>query len=137
MTSLNQHMAQKFHKFRVFIKTQKLWNFWAVLNPCLDLMLLFKNCIRIRIASFWRPAMKLYWPLLGQKKTCLVIFLWKRKTSSDVFLANVISNGLYQAIKNNIVAKKTTELVLLFHKNITKQVFLCPNMNHKWFKVLI
>ena len=29
-------------------------------------------------------------------------------------LANIISNGLYQVIINNIVAKKTTELVLLF-----------------------
>ena len=48
-----------------------------------------------------------------------------------VFLANV------QAIRNNIVAKKTTELVLLFHKNLTKLVFLPPNMSQKNFKVLI
>ena len=30
------------------------------------------------------------------------------------------------AIRNNIVAKKTSELVLLFHKNITKLVVLEP-----------
>ena len=35
-----------------------------------------------------------------------------------------------------ILAKKTTELVLLFHKNITKLVFLRPNMSQKSFKVL-
>ena len=38
---------------------------------------------------------------------------------------------LYQAIRNNIVAIKTTELVLLFHKNITKLVFLWPNISQK------
>ena len=42
----------------------------------------------------------------------------------------------YQAIRNNIVAKKTTELVLLFHKKTTKLVFLWPNMSQKCFKVL-
>ena len=47
------------------------------------------------------------------------------------------SNGLIQAIRNNIVTKKTTELVLLFHKNITKLVFHWPNMGQKSFKVLI
>ena len=52
MTSLNQDMAFKL----LFIKTLNLWNFWAVLKPCLDLMMSFKNCIRIRIAIFWRPA---------------------------------------------------------------------------------
>ena len=30
-----------------------------------------------------------------------------------------------------ILAKKTTELVLRFHKNITKLVFLWPNMSQK------
>ena len=34
------------------------------------------------------------------------------------------------------MAKKTTELVLLFPKNITKLVFLWPNMGQKSFKVL-
>ena len=29
------------------------------------------------------------------------------------------------------LAKKTTELVLIFHKNITKLVFLWPNMSKK------
>ena len=36
-----------------------------------------------------------------------------------------------------MLAKKTTELVRLFHKNITKLVFLWPNMSQKSFKVLI
>ena len=36
-----------------------------------------------------------------------------------------------------ILAKKTTELVLFFHKDITKLVFLWPNMRQKYFKVLI
>ena len=56
----------------------------------------------------------LFWPILSQRKTSLVVFL-----VTILFLM-----ALYQAIRNNIVAKKTTELVLLFHKNITKLVFL-------------
>ena len=34
------------------------------------------------------------------------------------------------------LAKKTTELVLLFYKNITKLIFLWLNMDQKNFKVL-
>ena len=68
------------------------------------------------------------WPILYQRKTSLVVFLWKRRTSSVVCSVNIISNGLIQAIRNNIVAIKTTELVLLFHKKTTKLVFLCPNV---------
>ena len=56
----------------------------------------------------------------------------KENEFSCLFGHNIISNGLYQAIR-----QKTTELVLLFHKNITKLVFLCPKMGQKCFKVLI
>ena len=52
----------------------------------------------------------LVWLILGQRKT--------------------------QTIRNNIVAKKTTELVLFFHKNITKLISLWPNMGQKCIKVL-
>ena len=39
------------------------------------------------------------------------------------------------AIRNNIVAKKRTELVVPFHKKTTKLVFLWPNMDQLCFKV--
>ena len=55
-------------------------------------------------------------------------------TSSDVSLATILFLMAY--IRNNIEAKKTNELVLLFHKNISKLVFLWPNMGQKRFKVL-
>ena len=42
----------------------------------------------------------------------------------------------YKAIRNNIVAKKTTELVLHFYKKTTKLVFIWPNMGQKSIKVL-
>ena len=48
-----EHKACSQKSVIVFIKN--LWNFWAVLKPCLDLMMSFKNCIRIRIASFCHP----------------------------------------------------------------------------------
>ena len=35
------------------------------------------------------------------------------------------------AIRNNIVAKKTTEFVLLFHKSITKLIFFWSNWDKK------
>ena len=38
---------------------------------------------------------------------------------------------------NNFVAKKTTELFVLFHKKKTKLVFLWPNLGQLCFKVLI
>ena len=59
------------------------------------------------------------------------------RTSSVVFLATILFLMENLAIRNNIVTKKTTELVLLFHKNITKLVFLWPNMSQKNIKVLI
>ena len=46
-----------------------------------------------------------------------------KKENSVVLLANTISNGLIWPLET-ILAKKTTELVLLLHKNITKLVFL-------------
>ena len=51
-------------------------------------------------------------------------------------MTNIISIGQIYAIRNNIVAKKTTELVLLLHKKTTKLVFLWLNMGQKSFKVL-
>ena len=52
------------------------------------------------------------------------------------FLANINSNGLVQAIRNNIVAKKTTEIVILFHKKTTKSVFLWLILSQKSIKML-
>ena len=60
----------------------------------------------------------------------------KKENKFSCFWANIISNGLYQAIINNIVAKKTTEIVLLFHKKTTKLVFLWPNMGQKHESVI-
>ena len=50
----------------------------------------------------------------------------KENEFSCLFGHNIISNGL-----EIILAKKTTELVLLFHINETKLVFLWPNMGQK------
>ena len=52
MTSLNQDMALKLLRNfinLVFIKTRKHWNFWAALKPYSDLMMSFKNFIRMRV----------------------------------------------------------------------------------------
>ena len=54
----------------------------------------------------------------------------KENKFSCLFDKDIISNGLIQA-------KKTTELVLLFHKKTTELVFPWPNMGQKCFKVLI
>ena len=59
----------------------------------------------------------------------------KNENEFSFFCHNIISNGLIKAIRNNIVTKRTTELVLLFHKNITQLIFLRPNMGQKSFKV--
>ena len=41
------------------------------------------------------------------------------------------------AIRNNIVAKKTTELFLRFHKKTTKLVLIWPNIGQLCLEVLI
>ena len=60
----------------------------------------------------------------------------KENEFSCLFGHNIISNGLYQAIRYNVEAKKTTEFVFFFHKNLIKLVFLWPNMSQKCFKML-
>ena len=78
----------------------------------------------------------LFWPILGQRKISLVIFLWKRRTSSVVFLATILFLIAYIKPLEIILAKKTTELVLIFHKKKTKSIFLWPNMGQKSIKVV-
>ena len=78
----------------------------------------------------------LFWLTLGQRKSSLVVFLWKRRTSSVVFLATILFLMSWYRLLETIFAKKTTKLVLLFHKNITKLVFLWPNVSQKYFNVL-
>ena len=53
------------------------------------------------------------------------------------FETSIHNFAIYKAIRNNIMAKKTTELVLLSHKKTTKLVFVWPNMDQLCFKVLI
>ena len=60
--------------------------------------------------------------------------------SVELNTANIYINPLkriwpYKAIRNNIMAQKTTELVLLFNKKTTKLLFLWPNMGHLCLKV--
>ena len=51
--------------------------------------------------------------------------------NSVVFLATILFLMAYIRPLEIILAKKTTVFVLLFHKNITKLVFLWPNMSQK------
>ena len=72
--------------------------------------------------------LNILWPILGQRKSSLVVFLWKRRMSSVFFFNQYIYRPLEILL---------AELVLLFYKNITKLDFLWPNMGHKTFTVLI
>ena len=45
-------------------------------------------------------------------------------TNPSLYFIIIIFNDLYQAIRNNIVVKMTTEFVLFFHKKTTKLIFL-------------
>ena len=79
----------------------------------------------------------LFRPILGQRKTSLVIFLFRWRTSSVVFLSTILFLMAYIRQLEMILAKKTTELVFFFHKKTTKLVFLWHNMGQKILKVLI
>ena len=65
-----------------------------------------------------------------------LLIIWRSKCFKN-FLECLTLWCLISAFINNIVAKKTTEIVLLFHKNTTKLLFLWPNMGQKIIKVLI
>ena len=67
----------------------------------------------------------LFWAILGQRKTSLVVFLWKIRTSSVVFSATILFLMAWYRPLEIILAKKTTKLV-----------FLWPNMDQKSMKVL-
>ena len=93
---------------------------------------------RIYLFSYGRfclNTLKLFGPYQAKGKL-VQLYFYEKGERVQLSLANIISNGLIQAMRNNIVAIKTTELFLLFHKNITKLVFLCPNMGQKSIKVL-
>ena len=72
------------------------------------------------------------------KKFKILYILQLNATNNAMYLTlflthfglNIISNVLYLAMRNNI-GQKTTELVLIFHKYITKLVFLWLNMAQK------
>ena len=50
--------------------------------------------------------LKLFWPILGQRKNSLVIFFMKKENEfSCLFGHNIISISLYQTIRNNIADK--------------------------------
>ena len=77
-----------------------------------------------------------FWGILGQRKTSLVVFLWKKRTSLVVFLATILFLMTYIRLLEIILTKKNTELVLFFHKNTTKLVFIWSNITQKSIKVL-
>ena len=81
--------------------------------------------------------LKHFWLILDQKKISLVVFLWKRRTNSVVYLATILFIMAWYRPIEIILAKKTTELVLLFHKKTTKLIFFWSNMSQICFKVLI
>ena len=88
----------------------KLLYYLFVETRCINIFQLY---VKLRIFNSVDTLM-LFWPILGP-----ILFL----------IAYIRPLGI-------ILDKKTTELVLLFHKNITKLVFLWPNMSQKCFKVL-
>ena len=54
--------------------------------------------------------MKLFWPALGQRKTSLLIFLWKRRTISIVFLATKLFIMAWFRREHNVEFHATTRL---------------------------
>ena len=66
----------------------------------------------------------------------LIYILREKKSSNIRYLRLNVTEITHKAIRNNTVAKNTTELVLFLHKNTTNLVFLWHNMSQKCFKVL-
>ena len=81
--------------------------------------------------------MKHNWLILGQSKTILVVFLWKMRTNSVVFLATILFlmalYGHYKQYRD----QKDNWTSSPFSWKATRIVFLWPNMGQLCFKVLI
>ena len=104
-------------------------------------LLLISLCyimIWIKVINFYIiNTLKPFWSILGQRKASLVIFFMKKENEfSCFFLATILDLMAYIRPLEIILAKKKTELIFLFHKNITKLAFLWANMNQKCFKAL-
>ena len=61
----------------------------------------FMNDLKILMFN----TLKHFWPRLGQRKTSLDIFMKRENKFSYLFGHNIISNGIYQAIRNNFGQK--------------------------------
>ena len=120
-----------------------LGNVFFFIQPCQFFCLIklymlhikYLYCICIYALFYYFNNLMVFWPILDQRKTSLVFFLWKRRTSSVVFWSILFLMAWYKTLEV-ILFKKNTEIVLLFHKKTTKQVFLWPNMGQKTIKVL-
>ena len=91
----------------------------SLINPTLKLLHYFYVVfVLMKLPSLINTLM-LFWFILDQRKSSLVVFLWRRRTSSVVFLSNI------------------RPLVIILAKKTTKLVFTWPNMSQKIKKVLI
>ena len=84
--------------------------------PCLFVALVFTNSYKINIKLHLNNKI---WHCYHNSSRCGIPVYYH----FEAFLVHIISNGMIKAIRNNIVAKLTTEL-------------LWPNMDQKYFKVL-
>ena len=88
----------------------------------------FKDIERLKkshIYIFVINTLKHSWLIFDQRKTSLVILLWKRRTSSVLsFFGQILFLITYIRSLEILLVKKTTQLILLFHKKTTKLVFL-------------
>ena len=60
---------------------------------------------RVTVEYLIFNTLKLFWLILGQRKLAFLSFYEKEKEFSCHFGHNIISNGLNQAIRNNIGQK--------------------------------
>ena len=78
----------------------------------------------------------LFWLTLGQWKTSKVVFLKKKNEFSCLFGHNIISNSLYQTIRNDIGKKRQLNSFFFFIKRQLSQFSLDPIWAKKSIKVL-
>ena len=82
----------RFNKKNILMKEYRVFEFyiwWTERHFC-KIEKDYDSIIFLPFLTLW-SFFGTYWT---KRKTSLVIFLWKRRTSSVVFLANIISSGL-------------------------------------------
>ena len=129
------YCVSTFISFNTLVRSNKLYisNTSPDQIPSQDLIPLTRLNIFTRSKSITKSdaitrfnTLMLFWPILGKRKTSLVVFVWKRRISSVVFLASTLFlMALYgHQIVNILIRSTKSSTFMNSFKNFSKSTIL-------------